>query len=57
MKGFVFRTKTGEISVHAREITVLAKSLKPLPTPKEKDGVVYDALRIPNCATAVVTSI
>ena len=47
VKGFVFRTKTGEISVHAREITVLAKSLKPLPTPKEKDGVVYDAFEDP----------
>ena len=47
VKGFVFRTKTGEVSVHAREITVLAKSLKPLPTPKEKDGVVYDAFEDP----------
>ena len=47
VKGFVFRTKTGEISVHAREITVLAKSLKPLPTPKEKDGVIYDAFEDP----------
>ena len=47
VKGFVFRTKTGEVSVHAREITVLAKSLKPLPTPKEKDGVIYDAFEDP----------
>ncbi|MDD6774019.1 MAG: lysine--tRNA ligase [Bacteroidales bacterium] len=43
VKGFVFRTQTGEISVHAREITLLSKSLKPLPVVKEKDGVVYDA--------------
>lgn len=42
VRGFVFRTQTGEISVHAKEITVLAKSLKPLPIVKEKDGVVYD---------------
>lgn len=42
VRGFVFRTQTGEISVHAREITVLAKSLKPLPVVKEKDGVTYD---------------
>ena len=38
VKGFVFRTKTGEISVHVRELTLMAKSLKPLPRPKEKDG-------------------
>ena len=47
VKGFVFRTRPGEVSVHAREITVLAKSLKPLPTPKEKDGVIYDAFEDP----------
>lgn len=47
VKGFVFRTKTGEISVHAREITLLAKSLKPLPMPKEKDGEVFDAFSDP----------
>ncbi|MCF0235555.1 MAG: lysine--tRNA ligase, partial [Bacteroidaceae bacterium] len=47
VKGFVFRTKTGEISVHARELTVLAKSLKPLPMPKEKDGEVFDAFSDP----------
>ena len=45
--GFVFRTQTGEISVHAREITLLSKSLKPLPVVKEKDGVVYDAFNDP----------
>lgn len=43
VKGYVFRTKTGEISVHVRELTLLAKSLKPLPSPKEKDGEVFDA--------------
>ena len=42
VRGFVFRTQTGEISVHARELTVLSKSLKPLPIVKYKDGVAYD---------------
>ena len=42
IKGFVFRTQTGEISVHAKELTLLAKSLKPLPIVKYKDGVAYD---------------
>ena len=42
VKGFVFRTQTGEISVHAKELTLLAKSLKPLPIVKYKDGVAYD---------------
>ena len=41
-KGFVFRTQTGEISVHAQELTLLSKSLKPLPIVKYKDGVAYD---------------
>ena len=43
VKGYVFRTKTGEISVHAQQLTVLAKSLRPLPIVKMKDGVAYDA--------------
>lgn len=47
IKGYVFRTQTGEISVHARELTVLAKSLKPLPVVKEKDGVTYDSFDDP----------
>lgn len=42
VKGFVFRTQTGEISVHAKELTLLSKSIKPLPIVKYKDGVVYD---------------
>jgi len=42
IKGFVFRTKTGEISVHAKSLTLLSKSLKPLPIVKYKDGVAYD---------------
>ena len=42
IEGFVFRTQTGEISVHARKLTVLAKSLRPLPIVKYKDGVAYD---------------
>lgn len=45
--GFVFRTQMGEISVHARSLTVLAKSLKPLPIVKEKDGVTYDGFHDP----------
>lgn len=42
VKGLVFRTQTGEISVHAQELTLLSKSLKPLPIVKYKDGVAYD---------------
>ncbi len=47
VKGFVFRTQTGEITVHAKEITVLSKSLRPLPIVKVKDGVVYDSFDDP----------
>lgn len=47
VKGFVFRTQTGEISVHAEELVLLSKSLKPLPVVKEKDGVTYDAFNDP----------
>ena len=47
VKGYVFRTKTGEISVHVRELALWAKSLKPLPSPKEKDGEVFDAFEDP----------
>ncbi len=47
VKGFVFITQTGEISVHCQELTVLSKSLRPLPVVKEKDGVVYDAFSDP----------
>ena len=42
VRGTVFRTQTGEISVHAKELTLLSKSLKPLPIVKYKDGVAYD---------------
>ncbi len=42
IRGTVFRTQTGEISVHAHELTLLSKSLKPLPIVKYKDGVAYD---------------
>lgn len=42
IKGFVFRTQMGEISVHAKEIKVLSKSIRPLPIVKYKDGVAYD---------------
>lgn len=47
VKGFVFRTQTGEISVHAQELTLLSKSLKPLPIVKYKDGVAYDSFDDP----------
>ncbi|MDR2765052.1 MAG: lysine--tRNA ligase [Tannerella sp.] len=47
IRGFVFRTQMGEISVHAQELTVLSKSLRPLPIVKEKDGVVYDGFTDP----------
>lgn len=42
VKGFVFKTQTGEVSVHAQSICLLSKSLKPLPVVKYKDGVAYD---------------
>ena len=45
--GYVFRTQTGEISVHAQSLKVLAKSLRPLPIVKMKDGVVYDKFNDP----------
>jgi len=47
IKGFVFRTQVGEISVHAKELTVLSKSLRPLPIVKYKDGVAFDAFEDP----------
>ena len=47
VKGFVFRTRTGEVSVHAKELVLLAKSLRPIPVPKEKtdeqgNKIIYD---------------
>ncbi|MCM1452723.1 MAG: lysine--tRNA ligase, partial [Clostridium sp.] len=47
VKGYVFRTQTGEITVHAQELTLLSKSLRPLPIVKVKDGVAYDAFEDP----------
>ena len=47
VKGFVFRTKMGEISVHVKELTFLGKSLRPLPVVKEAEGQVYDAVSDP----------
>ena len=47
VKGFVFKTQTGEISVHVQEFIILTKSLRPLPVVKEKDGEVYDAFSDP----------
>ena len=47
IKGYMFRTQMGEISVHAQELTVLSKSIKPLPIVKYKDGVAYDGFTDP----------
>ena len=47
VKGFAFRTQMGEISIHVKELTVLSKSLRPLPIVKEKDGVKYDEFNDP----------
>jgi len=47
VKGFAFRTQMGEISIHVKELTVLSKSLRPLPIVKEKDGVKYDEFTDP----------
>jgi len=47
VKGHVFRTQTGEVTVHVNEFTLLCKSVRPLPIVKEKDGVVFDAVTDP----------
>ena len=47
IEGFVFRTQMGEISIHAKKLTVLSKSIKPLPIVKYKDGVAYDKFEDP----------
>lgn len=47
VKGYVFVTKMGEISIHANHLSLLAKSLKPLPVVKEKEGKTYDAFTDP----------
>lgn len=47
VRGYVFVTQMGEITIHVREFKVLAKSLRPLPVVKEKDGVLYDAFSDP----------
>ena len=47
IKGFVFITQTGELSIHVREFSVLSKSLRPLPVVKEKDGQLFDAVTDP----------
>ncbi len=48
IKGYVFITKMGEITIHAKEFTVLTKSLRPLPVVKEKDGEFFDAFSDPD---------
>lgn len=47
IKGYAFITKTGETSVHVKELILLAKSLKPLPVVREADGEVFDAVTDP----------
>jgi lysyl-tRNA synthetase class 2 len=47
VKGFVFRTKMGEVSVHVKELTFLAKALRPLPIVKEAEGQTFDAVTDP----------
>ncbi|MFP4058856.1 MAG: lysine--tRNA ligase [bacterium] len=47
VKGFVFITKMGEITIHVKEFTLLSKSLRPLPVVKEKEGKIYDAFTDP----------
>ena len=47
IKGFAFFTQTGQLSVHAKELTLLSKSLRVLPIVKEADGVTYDAVTDP----------
>jgi lysyl-tRNA synthetase class 2 len=48
VKGHVFTTQMGEITVHVDEFTILSKSIRPLPVVKEKDGVIYDAVTDPD---------
>ncbi|OFY66792.1 MAG: lysine--tRNA ligase, partial [Bacteroidetes bacterium RBG_13_42_15] len=47
VKGHVFRTQTGEVTVHVNELTLLCKSIRPLPIVKEKDGILFDAVTDP----------
>jgi lysyl-tRNA synthetase class 2 len=47
VKGYVFKTKMGETTIHVREFTILSKSIRPLPVVKEKDGILYDAVTDP----------
>jgi lysyl-tRNA synthetase, class II len=47
VKGFVFKTQMGEITVHVKEFVLLSKSVRPLPVVKEKDGILYDAVTDP----------
>lgn len=48
VKGEVFRTQVGELTIKVKELTLLSKSVRPLPVVKEKDGVVYDAFTDPD---------
>ena len=56
LRGFAFRTRTGELTLHVKELTVLAKSLRPLPVVKtDEEGNVHDAFADPSCGTACAT--
>lgn len=48
VRGFVFRTRMGEISIHVRELVILSKSIRPLPIVKEKDGKTFDNVSDPD---------
>jgi len=47
VQGHVFKTQTGEVTVHVNELTLLTKCIRPLPIVKEKDGILYDAVTDP----------
>jgi lysyl-tRNA synthetase class 2 len=47
VKGYVFRTKTGELTIHVKEFTLLSKALRPLPIVKEAEGQTFDAVTDP----------
>lgn len=47
VNGYVFKTQTGEVTIHVKEFTILCKSVRPLPVVKEKDGIIYDAVTDP----------
>lgn len=54
IEGFVFRTQMGEISIHAKKLTVLSKSIKPLPIVNTKTESLTTSLKTLNCVIANV---